>query len=383
MGKIENMFKQMMEKNADSDAQLASHNTSIRNLEVQIGQISQALNTRPHGALLSDTVVNPKGRNNTGHAMVVTTRSGKGRDTPTSNQRKLVDDEQVVQEDEIPDNVVKANKEVRNDIDDNEEEAQEEVNSSRDHIVDIPEPSLSINVPLVEALEKMPGYAKFMKDLVTKKRSKNFETIKMTHQVSAIVHSIAPKLEDPVAFMIPCTIGSAEFAKTLCDLGRPLGVIEDVLVRVDKFILSANFIILDCEVDYEVPIILSRPFLTTGKALVDVEAGELTFRVDDEKVVFHVCKSMRQPNSKKVCSFVDLVTDVIVDATSDVMNVDDTLEVVLLNFDNDEMDGFMECVNSLQGMGSYTYEPRKLSLDLENRTTPQQSPRSRSLLYWS
>ncbi|XP_070057205.1 uncharacterized protein [Nicotiana tomentosiformis] len=127
----------------------------------------------------------------------------------------------------------------------------------------------------------MPGYAKFMKDLVTKKRSINYETIKMTHQVSAIVHSMAQKLEDPSAFTIPCTIRSADFAKALCDLGavfktlgirqprpksmrlqmadqtmkRPLGIIDDVLVRVDKFILPADFVILDCEVDYEVPII--------------------------------------------------------------------------------------------------------------------------------
>ncbi|XP_075077370.1 uncharacterized protein LOC142164092 [Nicotiana tabacum] len=65
----------------------------------------------------------------------------------------------------------------------------------------------------------MPGYAKFMKDLVTKKRSMKFKTIKVTHQVSVIVHSISPKLEDSGAFTIPCTIGSAEFAKAHCDLG--------------------------------------------------------------------------------------------------------------------------------------------------------------------
>ncbi|XP_070029252.1 uncharacterized protein [Nicotiana sylvestris] len=187
--------------------------------------------------------------------------------------------------------------------------------------------SLSINVPLVEALEKMPSYAKFMKDLVTKKCYMDCETIKMTHQVSDIVHSMAPKLEDPDAFTIPCTIRSADFAKALCDLGasinlmpysvfktlgigqprltsmrlqmadrsmkRPLGIIDDVLVRVDKFILSADFVILDCEVDYEVPIILGKPFLATGKALIDVKEGELTFQVGDEKVVFHVCKSMK------------------------------------------------------------------------------------------
>ncbi|XP_070005558.1 uncharacterized protein [Nicotiana sylvestris] len=150
--------------------------------------------------------------------------------------------------------------------------------------------SLSINVPLVEALEKMPGYTKFMKDLVTKKRSMDYETIKMTHRVSAIVHSMAPKLEDPDTFTISRTIGSAKFAKALCDLGasinlmpysvfktlgigqpratsmrlqmadrtmkRPLGIVDDVLIRVDKFILPPDFVILDCEVDYEVDAIL-------------------------------------------------------------------------------------------------------------------------------
>ncbi|XP_070029869.1 uncharacterized protein [Nicotiana sylvestris] len=122
---------------------------------------------------------------------------------------------------------------------------------------------------------------------------------------------MAPKLDDPGAFTILCTIWSADFGKALCDLGasinlmpysvfkilgigkpratsmrlqmedrimkRPLGIIDDVHIRVDKFILPANFVILDCEVDYKVLIILIRPFLATRKALVDVEAGELTF----------------------------------------------------------------------------------------------------------
>ncbi|XP_070007838.1 uncharacterized protein [Nicotiana sylvestris] len=96
----------------------------------------------------------------------------------------------------------------------------------------------------------------------------------------------------------------------------PLGIVDDVLVQVDKFIFPADFVILDCEVDYEVPIILGRPFLETGKALVDVEVWELTFRVGDEKVIFHMCKSMKQQNSIKVCSFVDLVTEVIIYDTS-------------------------------------------------------------------
>nr|XP_009799232.1 PREDICTED: uncharacterized protein LOC104245337 [Nicotiana sylvestris] len=79
---------------------------------------------------------------------------------------------------------------------------------------------------------------------------------------------------------------------------------------------------------------------------------------------------MRPSNSNEVCSFVDLVMDVIVDDASATMNIEDKLEAVLLYLDKDEeSDGYVEYVNALQGMGSYTYEPRKLSLDLENQKT--------------
>ncbi|XP_070022015.1 uncharacterized protein [Nicotiana sylvestris] len=216
--------------------------------------------------------------------------------------------------------------------DESEEEMQEEMNPSREHVIDMPELSLSINVLLVEALEKISGYAKFMKDLVTKKRSMNCETIKMTHQGK---------------YQLDALLGVLNFGNWAT---KPLGIIDDVFVRVDKFILPTDFVVLDCEVDYEVPIILGRPFLATGKALVDVEADELTFWVGDEKVVFHVCKTISQPNINEVYLFVDLVTDVIVDDASATMNVEDKLEAVLLNLDDDEKsDGYAECVNALQG----------------------------------
>ncbi|XP_070009808.1 uncharacterized protein [Nicotiana sylvestris] len=188
----------------------------------------------------------------------------------------------------------------------------------------------------------------------------------MKHQVSAIVYSMAPKLEDPGAFTISCIIGSADFAKALCDLGesinlmpysmfktlgirkprptsmsmqmadrtmkRPLGIIDDVLVWVDKFILPTDFVILNCEGDYK------------GSSLSEWAM----------KVVFYVCKSMRQPNSSEVCSFVDIATEFIVEDTSDMINIEDPLEVVLLNHDVDEKEGLVEYVNALQGMGSYT-----------------------------
>jgi len=138
------MREQMMNNNAHSDAQLAFHNTSIRDLEVQLGQISQSLNTRLKGALPSDTVVNPKGRNNSGHVMAVTTRSGRGGDVNASKQKEILSDEVELQENEVPlvvENVIdkNVNEEVRIDIQDAEVETQNDVNPSRKHVIDMPE----------------------------------------------------------------------------------------------------------------------------------------------------------------------------------------------------------------------------------------------------
>ena len=76
---------------------------------------------------------------------------------------------------------------------------------------------------------------------------------------------------------------------------RPYGVIEDVLVQVGSLIFPVDFIILDFEPDPEVPFILGRPFLATGRALIDVAAGQLTMRAYDKVEVFDVYKAMKLP----------------------------------------------------------------------------------------
>ena len=110
---------------------------------------------------------------------------------------------------------------------------------------------------------------------------------------------IPTKLKDPRSFTIPCSIGNRYAGRTLCDLGAsinlmplsvfkqlgvreckpttvtlqladrsyayPEGKIEDVLVKVDKFIFLVDFNVLDFEANKEVLIILGRPFLATGK----------------------------------------------------------------------------------------------------------------------
>ena len=67
-----------------------------------------------------------------------------------------------------------------------------------------------------------------------------------------------------------------------------------VLVKVESFIFLADFVILDCEVDFEVSIIVGRPFLATGRALVDMEKGQMTFQLNSEEATFNICTNMRQ-----------------------------------------------------------------------------------------
>ena len=83
---------------------------------------------------------------------------------------------------------------------------------------------LHINIPFADALEKMPSYVKFMKDILSKKRRlSDFKMVNLTEECSAILQTKLPqKLKDPGSFTIPCTIGNSIFKRTLCDLGASI-----------------------------------------------------------------------------------------------------------------------------------------------------------------
>ena len=70
-------------------------------------------------------------------------------------------------------------------------------------------------------------------------------------------------------------------------------MIEYVLIKVDKFIFPVNFIMLDMEEDMEIPNILGRSFLATGRAMIDVQKGELKLRVQDDEDRFCVFNVVR------------------------------------------------------------------------------------------
>ena len=188
---------------------------------------------------------------------------------------------------------------------------------------------LHINIPFMEAMENMPSYMKFMKKiLASKKKFEEYGTIPLIEECNAnLQKKFPPKLQDSGSFAIPFSIWNWVSGKALCDLGasinlmplsmfkrlklgkpkstkislqlanrsyqHPRGIIENVLVKVGKFILPVNFVILDMEEDDSVPIILGRPLLAMGKAQINVQEGELKLSVQGDEITFHAFQPMK------------------------------------------------------------------------------------------
>ncbi|XP_021985186.1 uncharacterized protein LOC110881135 [Helianthus annuus] len=181
----------------------------------------------------------------------------------------------------------------------------------------------------------MPKYAKFLKDLLKRKeRIGELSNIPLTGGCSAVVLNKLPeKLTDPGTFTIPCFFGGAVTpAHALADLVAsinlmpfslyeslglgeltptrmslsladrsvkyPRGIVENLLVKVDKFVFPVDFVVLDMEADERVPIILGRPFLRTAKAIIDIFDGKISLQAGDEIVTFEIDRAMQHPGGR-------------------------------------------------------------------------------------
>ncbi|GJT99018.1 reverse transcriptase domain-containing protein [Tanacetum coccineum] len=77
----------------------------------------------------------------------------------------------------------------------------------------------------------------------------------------------------------------------------PIGVCENLLVKISKFIFPIDFVVLEMDEDELVLIILGRPFLPTARAVIDVHERKLSLRVGSETVTFNIGKSMKSKHS--------------------------------------------------------------------------------------
>ncbi|XP_016718681.1 uncharacterized protein [Gossypium hirsutum] len=226
----------------------------------------------------------------------------------------------------------------------------------------------------------MSNYVKFMKDILSKKRRLGeFKTVAVTEGCTTMLkNELPPKLKDPRNFTIPYSIGNHYVGKALCDLGasinlmhmsvfkklgirkvrpttvtlqladrlyiHPEGKIEDVLVRVDKFIFPTKFIILECKVNKEVLIILGQPFLAAGRTLIDVQKGELTMRINDQQLTFNVFDALKCADPDEECHAVKFVDIIIQEEFTGHMYKNFDVDFVKLNETNliEESEEWME-----------------------------------------
>ncbi|KAM1579695.1 hypothetical protein ACFX1Z_041107 [Malus domestica] len=170
---------------------------------------------------------------------------------------------------------------------------------------------VQINLPLLDAIKQIPSYAKFLNELCSKKKKfLEYEKVILTEQCSAVLlHKLPPKKKDLGSFTISCEgeLKPTSVSLQLADrsVTYPLGILEDMIIKVDKFYLPADFIVLDMEEDKEVPLILGRPFMATARILIDVEVAikrplelEECFRVDVLDGIVHANFASRSSNDE-------------------------------------------------------------------------------------
>ncbi|GJY17033.1 reverse transcriptase domain-containing protein [Tanacetum coccineum] len=207
-----------------------------------------------------------------------------------------------------------------------------------------------INVPLVDVLAGMPIYGKFLKDLVSNKsKMEQISTAFLTEECSAILQNkIPPKLGDPESFLIPCKLANSVEYLALADLGTsinlmsyslyaalsrttlkpkkisiclanhtyqyPMGVADNMLVQVGKFVFPIDFVILQMEEYDRVPLTLGRPFLHTADAIIRVKNKELNLGIGEDRETFHIDKAMQHSHvNDDTCFRMDVIDEITED----------------------------------------------------------------------
>nr|GEV85333.1 reverse transcriptase domain-containing protein [Tanacetum cinerariifolium] len=174
---------------------------------------------------------------------------------------------------------------------------------------------MSFEISFADALILMPKFALTLNALIGNKEklSEMAQTSMNEHCSTVLLKKLLEKLGDPGKFLIPCDFSGMVECLALVYLGasinmmpfsmwkrlsqpdltptcmtleladrtisHPVGVEEDVYVKVGSFQFSADFVIVDFDADPRVPLILERSFLKTRRALIDV------FEVDEPLVV--------------------------------------------------------------------------------------------------
>ncbi|KAM1226919.1 hypothetical protein ACFX2J_006199 [Malus domestica] len=293
---------------------------SVGNLETQVGQLATMFNEREKGKFLSQSEQNSRGME---HCKLIES-------APLAAKSRS----EAISAADIPDLSASDKVQSRPNFDANKEKSLGSLFAPSDkppYKPPLPFPQrqqqrskdqqciefmktlakVQINLPILDAIKQIPSYAKFLKELCSKKKKfLEYEKVILTEQCSAVLlHKLPPNKKDPGSFTISCEgeLKPTSVSLQLADrsVTYPLGILEDVIIKVDKFYLPADFIVLDMEEDKEVPLILGRPFMATVRTLIDVEAAikhplelEECFRVDVLDGIVHANFASQSSNDE-------------------------------------------------------------------------------------
>nr|GEX65946.1 reverse transcriptase domain-containing protein [Tanacetum cinerariifolium] len=296
---------------------LSNQTNKIKNMMVSLLQMNIA-STSSSGTLPSNTVANPKG-----DLKSITTRSGVSYDGPSTPPPVVENEPEATKDTPVntPVSTSKPNPKAsipypsRRNNERNRKKANDQIEKFYQIFKD-----MSFEISFTDALILMPKFASTLKALIGNKEklSEMARTPLNEHCSAVLLKKLPMKLGDPGKFLIPCNFSGMAKCLALADLGasislmpyyvwkklslleltptcmtleladrsisRPVGVAEDVYVKVGSFHFPTDFLVVDFDADPRVPLILGRSFLKTERALIYVFEGELTLRVDKEAI---------------------------------------------------------------------------------------------------
>jgi hypothetical protein len=214
---------------------------------------------------------------------------------------------------------------------------------------------VKVNIPLLDAIKQVPAYAKFLKDLCTQKRNNQKHIPKkviLTKQVSFLIqHNTPPKSKDPGTPTISCVNGNTKIKRAFLDLGagvnlipyslyqqlglgelkltstvlqladlsikKPRGIVEDVIIKVDKFYYPVGFIVFDMKpapyLEKQIPIILGHHFLATANACINCWTGVMKISFGNMKIGLNIFTAFQNAPDQNACFFLDAIGETVED----------------------------------------------------------------------
>ena len=210
---------------------------------------------------------------------------------------------------------------------------------------------VKLNIPLLDAIKKIPSYAKFLKELCTVKRKLgvNKEAFMTEQSTSLIKNNLPSKYKDPGSPTISIVVGNSKLGHALVDLGAsvnllpysvyvnlglgeleptnitfkladssvkiPREIVKDVLVQVDKFYFPVDFVMLDTQPvvnqGTQFPVILGRPFLATANAIIHCRGGLMTLSFGNMTVNLNIFNVIKGMGDKEYVCEVNMVDSVV------------------------------------------------------------------------